>query len=193
MDGYKFEALNQNGTTSFDPEKNDFDRLQASFFITFAKFLAQRTDEPTEGVGAVVINKDKDIVAVGWNGFPTKALYGEYARASRHDTSIKDKKYPYSVYAEQNALLMRNTKNLADGTLFVTKTPCDECTPLLQMQGIKTVVICGKMQNEQLPGLSYQKLDAKVKEGIFICFETKSADDKPEAVRAAKNLSQFKR
>ena len=193
MDGYKFEALNQNGTTSFDPEKNDFDRLQASFFITFAKFLAQRTDEPTEGVGAVVINKDKDIVAVGWNGFPTKALYGEYARASRHDTSINDKKYPYSVYAEQNALLMRNTKNLADGTLLVTKTPCDECTPLLQMQGIKTVVICGKMQNEQRPGLSYQKLDAKVKEGIFICFETKSADDKPEAVRAAKNLSQFKR
>jgi len=186
--GYKFEALNQNGTTSFDPAKNELDHSQASFFITFAKFLAERTDEPTAGVGAVVINKDHEIVAIGWNGFPTKALYGEFARASRHDASVKDKKYPYSIHAEQNALLLRNTKDFADGTLFVTKTPCDECTPLLQMQGIKTVVICGKMQNEQRQGLSYQKFDAKVKEGIFICFETKNADDKPEAVRAKKKL-----
>lgn len=186
--GYKFEALNWNGTTSFDPENNKLDHSQASFFITFAKFLAERTDEPTAGVGAVVINKDKDIVAVGWNGFPTKALYGEYARASRHDTSVKDKKYPYSIHAEQNALLMRNTKNLAGGTLFVTKTPCDECTPLLQMHGIKTVVICGKMQNEQRPGLSYQKFDAKVKEGAFICFETKSPDGIPETSPAKKTL-----
>lgn len=83
---------------------------------------------------------------------------------------------------------MRNTKNLAGGTLFVTKTPCDECTPLLQMQGIKTVVICGKMQNEQRPGLSYQKFDAKVKEGAFICFETKSPDGIPETSPAKKTL-----
>jgi len=186
--GYKFEALNQHVTTSFNPEKHELQQSQASFFLTFAKFLAERTDEPTAGVGAVFVNKNYEIVAVGWNGFPTKALYGEFARASRHDTSVKDKKYPYSIHAEQNALLLRNTKDLAGGTLFVTKTPCDECTPLLQMQGIKTVVICGKIQSEQRQDLSYQKFDAKVKEGIFICFETKSADDKPDADSAKRQL-----
>lgn len=186
--GYRFQALYQNGTSSFDPQENHLDCKQASFFTTMAKILAERTDEPTAGVGAVIVNKDKEIVALGWNGYPTKALYGEYPRASRHDTNVKDKKYPYSIHAEQNAFLLRNTKNLADGTLFVTKTPCDECTPLLQMQGIKTVVISGKMRNEQLPYLSYRKFTAKAKGGIFICFETKSAEDKPEADRAVKNL-----
>jgi len=185
--GYKFENLNQKVTASFDPEKNELHQSQASFFLTLAKFLAERTDEPTAGVGAVVVNKDHEIVAVGWNGFPTKALYGEFARASRHDKSVKDKKYPYSIHAEQNALLMRNTKDLVGGTLFVTKTPCDECTPLLQMQGIKTVVICGKIQSEQREGLSYQKFYAKVKENIFTCFGTKSA----EADRAKKNLNDI--
>lgn len=129
--GYEFKALNRNGTILFDPEKEDLDREWASLFITMAKLLAERTDEPTPGVGAVIIDKNKDIVALGWNGFPTKALYGEFPRASRHDTTVKDKKYPYSIHAEQNALLMRNSRNLEDGTLFVTKTPCDECTPLL--------------------------------------------------------------
>ena len=36
---------------------------------------------------------------------------------------VQDKKYPYVIHAEQNALMMRNTKNIEDGTLFVTKTP----------------------------------------------------------------------
>ena len=189
--GYEFKALNRNGTPEtipFDPERNaELDGKMASHFITMAKLLAERTDEPTQGVGAVIINKDKDIVALGWNGFPTKALYGEFARASRHDKDVKDKKYPYSIHAEQNALLMRNTKDVVDGTLFVTKTPCDECTPLLEMlmQGIKIVVISGKMQNEQRKGLSYSKFSDKVESGVFICFETKP---KPAAAGAVKNL-----
>ncbi|KAL9957438.1 hypothetical protein ACROYT_G039072 [Oculina patagonica] len=185
--GYEFKALKRNETISFDPEKNaDVDRKLASHFITMAKLLAERTDEPTQGVGAVIINKDKDIVALGWNGFPSKALYGEFARASRHDDTVKDKKYPYSIHAEQNALLMRNTTNLVGGTLFVTKTPCDECTPFLEMQGIKTVVISGKMQNEQREDLSYGKFPAKVESGVFACFETKSkAGVKPPAATGA--------
>lgn len=193
--GYEYKALNRNGgTISFDPEKNaDVDGKLASHFITMAKLLAERTDEPTQGVGAVIINKDKDIVALGWNGFPTKALYGEFARASRHDKTVKNKKYPYSIHAEQNALLMRNTKNLEGGTLFVTKTPCDECTPFLEMQGITTVVISGKMQNEQREDLSYGKFPTKVESGVFICFETKSkAGDKPAATGARGAIKNLK-
>ena len=98
-----------------------------------AKILAERTDDPT-GVGAVIINDKREIVGLGWNGFPTKALYGEFPRPSDKDEAVRDKKYPYVIHAEQNALLMRNINDIAGGTLFVTKTPCDECTPLIQQQ-----------------------------------------------------------
>ena len=164
-----------NGTLvpAFDPSvKSGQAKEQASFLITMARFLAERSDDPKPGVGAVITNTALEIVALGWNGFPTKALYGEFPRAS-HEDQAERKKYPFTVHAEQNALLLRNTKNLADGILFVTKTPCDECTPLLAMEGIKTVVL-GEEMKEKAPStgtLGYLKFPEKVRKGTFICFE----------------------
>ena len=173
--GYEFKSTpSQNGEDQpkpFNPEEKDFERLQAEHLVTLATFLAERTDDPKTGVGAVVINKEKEIVALGWNGFPTKTLYGEFPRASDGDKTVQDKKYPYVIHAEQNALLMRNTKNIAGGTLFVTKTPCDECTPLLEMQGIKTVVLgVTHLKREKKQGIIYEKFQEKVSSGDFTCF-----------------------
>ena len=72
-------------------------------------FLAKRTDDPKSGVGTVFINK-KEAVELGWNGFPKKARYREFARASHKDKGIQDKKYPYVTRAEQNALMIRNIR-----------------------------------------------------------------------------------
>lgn len=123
---------------SFDPRKEE-ERKQTYHLVILA-FLAERTDDPKSGVGAVFINK-KEAVKLGWSGFPKKARYREFARASQKDKGIQDKKYPYVIRAEQNALLIRNTKNIEGGTIFVVKTPCHECTALLEMQGMKTVVL----------------------------------------------------
>ena len=123
------------------PRDQPSQALQYIHLMKLAFFLAERTDDPKRGVGAVIVNKDKDIVGLGWNGFPTKSLYGEFPRASRTDEAVTEKKYPYIIHAEQNALLMRNTKSIKDATLVVTMTPCDDCTPLIKMQGIKTVVL----------------------------------------------------
>lgn len=157
---------------------------KASFLITMARFLAERSDDPKTGVGAVITNTELEIVALGWNGFPTKALYGEFPRAS-HSDQVERKKYPFIIHAEQNALLLRNTKNLTNGILFVTMTPCDECTPLLAMERIKTVVLGEKMnETEQTTGtLGYQKFAVEVRKGTFICFEVSKASGNkvPEA------------
>ena len=178
--GYSFELegepeLEKN---SFDPRNNK--RLdQTNHLMTLAKFLAMRTDDPTTGVGAVITNERMEIVGLGWNGFPKKARYGEFARASDKDKDAQDKKYPFVIHAEQNALMMRNTKKIEGGTLFVTKTPCNECTPLLEMQGIKTVVLGEKLQEEIKQGISYTKFREGVDGGKFTCFSMKcNVDDK---------------
>lgn len=174
--GYSFQRkeLTQNpahnGTpVPFDPS---LESKQASFLITLARFLAERSDDPKTGVGAVITNTALEIVALGWNGFPTKALYGEFPRAS-HDDQVERKKYPFTIHAEQNALLLRNTKNLANGILFVTKTPCDECTPLLAMEGVKTVVLGEKLKEKKSSTgtLGYKKFTEQVRKDVFICFE----------------------
>ena len=162
----------------FNPEKNPDDGEQASHLITLAKFLAERTDDPRKGVGAVIMNEEREIVALGWNGFPTKALYGEFPRASDKDKDVQQKKYPYIIHAEQNALLMRNTKKIKGATLFVTKTPCNDCTPLIEMLGITTFVLGEKMQKgnkEDASGeINYTKFADKVESNVFICFEMES-------------------
>ena len=144
--------------------------------MKLAFFLAERTDDPKRGVGAVIVNKDKDIVGLGWNGFPTKSLYGEFPRASRSDDEALKRKYPYIIHAEQNALLMRNTKSIKDASLVVTMTPCDDCTPLIEMQGIKTVFLGeeikmredgrGQSAEEQL---KYTKFLERVKDKSIVC------------------------
>ena len=174
--GSAFQAVsgrNESTKMSFDPERSDFE--QANHLFTLAQFLAERTDDPRKGVGAVVLNKEKEIVALGWNGFPTKALFGEFPRASDRDKTVEEKKYSYIIHAEQNALLLRNTKNIAGGTLLVTKTPCHECTPLLEMQGIKTVVVGENLEAGSRQSLDYKEFCDKVKRGVFICFERKNA------------------
>ena len=175
--GSSFEAVfrRESMEMPFDPEGSKFDRKQANHLLTLANFLAKRTDDPRKGVGAVVINKEKEIVALGWNGFPTKALFGEFPRASERDKTVDEKKYPYIIHAEQNALLLRNTKNIAGGTLLVTKTPCHDCTPLLEMQRIKTVVVGENLEKGSRQSLDYSKFCVKVERGVFICFERKNA------------------
>ena len=176
----KFQRVPGGGETTnqvtFNPEGNVTDSKQAAAFITLARFLAERTDDPKRGVGAVIIQgnrKNRKVVGLGWNGFPSKAVYGQFPRASDGDKRMQDKKYPYIIHAEQNALLMRNTKSITDGILFVTKTPCSECTPLLEMQGIKTVVLGTNLEKENKKSLGYQKFSDKVAEGTFNCFEMK--------------------
>ena len=171
--GDSFEALTRKKRKSFDPCK-PLERKQAIHLIKLAFFLAERTDDPRKGVGAVLINRDKDIVGLGWNGFPTKSLYGEFPRAADKDPPVGervDKKYPYIIHAEQNALLMRNTKNIVDSTLIVTMTPCDDCTPLIEMQGIKTVVLGEKRrENESRELMKFTKFQ----QSSFVCFQLAS-------------------
>ena len=195
--GYTVKQINatsKNGTVSFDPERNEEHKTASLRFITLAQFLAERSDDPKTGVGAVIIDEAQEILALGWNGFPSKALYGEFPRAS-HDDNDGDnlKKYPYMIHAEQNALLMRNTKSLTHGILFVTKTPCDECTPLIEMEGIKTVILGQGLKIEKGSDgkLSYSKFAKKVEAGVFNCFEMKITDNKPPPKKAVQNLSQM--
>ena len=178
---YKFKRCNKKlkRRSGFNPEKDSEHAKKARHFITMARFLSERTDDPKVGVGAVIVSyPEMEILSFGWNGFPLKALYGEFARASKDDGSIQDKKYPYIIHAEQNALLMRNRKNIKDAILFVTKCPCDECTPLIAMEGIKTVVVDDKKDVSSRGAatepntLSYKIFTDLVKENEFVCFET---------------------
>jgi dCMP deaminase len=100
--------------------------------------LSNRTDDPNRGVGCVIA-VDDEIVSIGWNGFPSKALYGNHPRGSTKDDAAS--KFPHVIHAEQNALMCRNRRDLTESIAFVNLTPCNECMPMLYQCGVKTVVL----------------------------------------------------
>ena len=108
-------------------------------------------------------------MAVGWNGFPSKVIEEDFHNLSDEG---RDKKYPFFVHAEQNALLMRNTTDVTGGILFVTKIPCHECTPLVKVAGIETVVLATPLKPiKEKYRLNYDVFQEEVKKGTFLCYE----------------------
>ena len=153
---------------AFDPEHNLHEEQIAKHMLGLAMMTVQRTVEPKTGVGCAIM-KNNDVMAVGWNGFPSKVIEEDFHNLSDEE---RDKKYPFFVHAEQNALLMRNTTDVTGGILFVTKIPCHECTPLVKVAGVETVVLATLLKPiKEKYRLNYDVFQEEVKKGTFLCYE----------------------
>ena len=85
-------------------------------------------------VGALLV-KDKMIISDGYNGTP--AGFENVCEEEGEDRSK-----PYVLHAEANAITkVARSNNSSDGaTLYVTTSPCMECSKLIIQAGIQRVV-----------------------------------------------------
>lgn len=109
------------------------------YFMGIAMLSAQRSKDASTQVGACIVNEEKKIVAVGYNGMPTGCNDDDMPWERTGATSL-DTKYPFVCHAELNAILNRNTASLKNATLYVTLFPCNECAKAIIQSGIKKVV-----------------------------------------------------
>ena len=107
------------------------------YFMGIAFLSGMRSKDPSTQVGACIIDEDKKIIGIGYNGFPI---------GSSDDNMPWDKegefletKYPYVVHAELNAIL-NSIKSLKNCTIYVTHFPCNECAKAIVQSGIKKVI-----------------------------------------------------
>ena len=115
------------------------------YFMGVALLSAKRSKDPSTQVGACVINDDKRIIGIGYNGFPRGCDDNIYPWG-KTDSNYLNTKYPYVVHAEANAIL-NSTRNLKDSTLYVTLFPCNECAKLIIQSGIKEVIYVSDKDN----------------------------------------------
>jgi dCMP deaminase len=107
------------------------------YFMGVAKLSTMRSKDPSTQVGACIINTDKRIVGIGYNGLPTGC--DDHAFPWNNTGEFTETKYPYVVHAEANAIL-NATQNLKNSTIYVTLFPCNECAKLIIQSGIKEIV-----------------------------------------------------
>ena len=104
-------------------------------YLRMARIWAENSYCTRRKVGALIV-KDKMIISDGYNGTPS----GFENVCELDDGTTK----PYVLHAEANAITkIAKSGNNSDGaTLYVTASPCLECSKLIIQSGIRRVVYC---------------------------------------------------
>jgi dCMP deaminase len=104
-------------------------------YIQMALIWAQNSYCIRRQVGALIV-KGKMIISDGYNGTPS----GFENICEDEDNVTK----PYVLHAEANAItkVAKSNNSSEDSTLYVTTSPCMECSKLIIQSGIRRVVYC---------------------------------------------------
>jgi len=145
--------MNDNDTIKPYGEKQvDFDRK----YLQMAKIWASNSYCKRRQVGALIV-KGKMIISDGYNGTP-----------SGFENICEDeegKTKPYVLHAEANAITkVAKSNNSSEGaTLYITTSPCVECSKLIIQSGIRRIVYSNSYHNTD-------GLDLLKRAGIEIVF-----------------------
>ena len=98
-----------------------------------ARVWAQNSYCKRKQVGALIV-KDRQIISDGYNGTPAG-----FENICEDENNITKQ---YVLHAEANAItkVAKTNSNSEGGTLYVTTSPCIECSKLIIQSGIKRVV-----------------------------------------------------
>lgn len=102
-------------------------------YIAMAQIWASNSYCRRRQVGALIV-KDKMIISDGYNGTPSG-----FENVCEDENGVTK---PYVLHAEANAISkVAKSGNSSEGaTLYVTASPCIECSKLIIQAGIKRVV-----------------------------------------------------
>ena len=143
---------------SFDPKEAEVqkrdDYLSWDDYFTAVAFLsARRSKDPNTQVGCCIVDSNKCIVGIGYNGFP-RGCSDEHLPWARVAESELHKKYSYVVHAEINAILNKGSKDVKGASLYVALFPCCECAKVIIQAGIKEVVYLSDVVSSNFMTLS---------------------------------------
>ena len=98
-------------------------------YLRMAKVWSENSYCQRRQVGALIV-KDKMIISDGYNGTPS----GFENICETEDGVTK----PYVLHAEANAItkIARSNNNADGATLYVTDSPCIECSKLIIQAGL---------------------------------------------------------
>lgn len=112
-----------------DKKQQKYDQAYMRMAVEWAKLSHCKRKQ----VGALIV-KDRMIISDGFNGTPTG-----------FDNACEDENNQtkwHVLHAEANAILKvaNSTQSCKDATLYLTMSPCKECSKLVYQSGIKRLV-----------------------------------------------------
>jgi dCMP deaminase len=110
-------------------KKNKYDKA----YLRIAKEWSKLSYCKRKQVGAIIV-RDRMIISDGYNGTPSG-----FENCCEDDDGLT--KW-YVLHAEANAIskVARSTQSCEGATLYITLSPCKDCSKLIHQSGIKRVV-----------------------------------------------------
>lgn len=138
-------------------------------FFKLADHVSSWSKDPSTKVGAVIVNDDRQVLGLGYNGFPRGVV--DYP----HRYEDRSLKLQFVAHAERNAL--DNAADVRGATLYSTLFPCTECAKGIIQRGIKRVVTTRPYNEEKAQRFNFGTSEVMFDEaGIEIVYinDTKS-------------------
>ena len=125
-----------------------------NYYLDIAQTVSERATCLRKKYGAIIVKNDS-IISTGYNGAPRgRQNCSDLGHCTRNKLGIpRGERYELcrSVHAEANAItkVAKSANNCDGGTLYVTTSPCMECSKLIIQAGIKRVVFSEKYHNTE--------------------------------------------
>lgn len=108
-------------------------RAWDEYFMKIAETVAVKSKDPSSKNGCVIVDRNKRIISLGYNGL----LQG--ANESKMTLSERPMKYYFSIHSEMNALIFAH-QDLDGCTLYNPMATCENCLKFCLQAGIKRFV-----------------------------------------------------
>jgi len=117
-------------------------------YLRLAKNWALLSYCERKKVGAIIV-KDRVIISDGFNGTPSG--FDNFCEATNGET------HWYVLHAEANAILKvaKSTNNCSGATIYLTLSPCKDCSKMILQAGITRLVFIDKYKD--LAGVDFLK------------------------------------
>jgi dCMP deaminase len=105
------------------------------WFLNMARYVSTASKDPSTRTGAVIVDENRRVISVGYNGF-AKGVEDTEQR-------LNDRAYKYEmvVHCETNAVLFADRDRLQGSTLYTWPfMSCSVCAAKMIQAGVKRVV-----------------------------------------------------
>ena len=110
-----------------------------TYFMSIAVVSSFRSKDPKTQTGACIVDADRKIIGVGYNGLP-RGCGDDEGFWKDDDNDVYNSKHSYVIHAEKNAILNSITRDLRGASIYVTLRPCNGCAQAIIQTGIRKVV-----------------------------------------------------
>ncbi len=103
------------------------------YFMKIAETVSERSKDPSSKMGCVIVDENKRVVSLGYNGLV------QGADESKMTLSERPMKYRFAIHSEMNAILFAR-ESLHGCTIYNRVATCDNCLKHCLQAGIKRFV-----------------------------------------------------